>query len=167
MIIDQMVAGGDVNRDGIEDIVFCGNSGRVHVLTYQNGKYSVAFNSINKPPSLEGDFSQTCGIGDLTNDGHPDFYAVSKSGTKIYSHNDTEYVEVWTGPYSDGSNNPPIGVSAVGDADNDGYTELIYLEGLSIKIWESDVPNATTFTSEKNLPATATSSSSILIGNIR
>jgi hypothetical protein len=99
MIIDQMVSG-DVNRDGIEDVVFCGNSGKVHVLTYQNGEYSVAFNSPNQPAYVN-DFSQTCGIGDLTNDGHPDFYAVNRSGRMIYSYDGTKYVGVWASPSED------------------------------------------------------------------
>jgi hypothetical protein len=63
---------------------------------------------------------------------------------------------------------PPIGASDAGDADNDGYTELIHPDGRlhrPIYIWESDVPNATTFTSS-DFTGTATGAS-VRIGNIR
>ena len=146
MLIDQMVTG-DVNRDGIDDVVLCGNSGRVHVLTYKDGEYSIAFNG---PAPVSFDFSQTCGVGDLTNDGYPDFYTVVVS-TQIYSYDGAKYSQVWRSPGDMGTIG--IGSADAGDADNDGYTELIHPAGLQdpIYIWESDVPNATTFTSGKSL----------------
>jgi hypothetical protein len=84
---------------------------------------------------------------------------------KIYSHDGTEYVEVWMSPSSENLDNPLVGASAVGDADNDGYMEVISPVQGRIYVWESDVPNATTFTTSE-FDGTAIGHS-VRIGNIR
>jgi len=160
MVIDDIETG-DVNGDGRADAVFCGNSGQGHVITYQNGTYILEFNSL--APTEKGVFSQSCSIGDITNDGVSDFLVLNEEGPKVYSHDGSGYFEVWAGPPLNSF--PLIDVSFIGDSDNDGYNEFFFLdiEPLRTLLYESDVVGATSFT---NTHTFEFHSSAILIDNI-
>ena len=142
MIVDDMETG-DVNRDGRADAVFCGNSGQVHVLTWRDGAYSIDFSS--PPPSADNVFSQTCSAGDVTNDGFDDIVVVNSETVRVFTHDGTGYVPLW----SDGPTGitPGLGSSFIGDADNDGRGEFLWGRplGAGYHLHESDEVPATDF----------------------
>ena len=165
MIVDDMEAG-DVNGDGVDDVVFCGNSGQGHVLTVTSeGTYVVEYSS--PPPSEAGVLSQTCSIGDMTNDGALDFLVVNQEGAKVYSHPDLWYQEVWVG--SQPTTMPPaIGASFIGDSDNDGFTEFLFgrsTDDRVIALFENDTANASDF-HEGELFELVGGTASIIVGNL-
>jgi hypothetical protein len=150
MVVDDMETG-DVNGDGVTDAVFCGNSGQGHVLTYRNGAYLVEYSS--PAPVEHFSFSQTCSVGDMTNDGQADFLVINKEGAKVYSHDSGSYEEVWVGLYPR-YENPRIGASFIGDADNDGFNEFLFLDPTwsppeerpdDVKLYENDIVGASSF----------------------
>jgi len=155
MLIDDMECG-DVNRDGVDDCVLCGNSTTSHVLTYRTGTYSIDYSGPRTRTSQGADisFTQTCSIGDIDNDGHSDWFDSSAGGgLRVFSYINGSYRMIWDYPRH--GCNPPIGASAVGDADNDGWNEFLIVrwdpnpdptQRATIEIWESDVPEATSFT---------------------
>ncbi|MCK4335455.1 MAG: putative metal-binding motif-containing protein, partial [Candidatus Aenigmarchaeota archaeon] len=153
---------GDVNRDSVDDCVFCGNSGRSHVLTYSGGSYSIAFNSSVTPGAVN--MTQTCSVGDITNDGWPDWFDVSESGIRVFSHNGTDYVNIWNSSYLGAPD--PI-TSFVGDSDNDGKGEFLINNYNTDKImfYENDSVNATSFNNTFNW-SDSEISSNLIIGNL-
>jgi hypothetical protein len=148
MLIDDMECNGDVNRDGLNDCVFSGNSEASHVLTFKNSIYEIEYSSQS---TGEYSYTQTCSIGDINNDGFDDWFdSSSGGGLRVFSYLDGTYQMIWD--YPDHGENPPIGGSFVGDADNDGRGEfLVSLDpgdtpNHTIELWESDENNATSFT---------------------
>jgi hypothetical protein len=141
MIIDDMEHG-DVNGDGRDDIVFCGNSGQGHVLTYTDGTYDIKYLA---GASERFSNSQTCSAGDITGDGTDDMLVVNQEGAKVYSYDNGAYQEVWVGPYP--TTTPGIGASFIGDADNDGEEEFLFLDGTAklARLYESDYVNSVNF----------------------
>jgi len=149
MIVDDGETG-DVNRDGRDDYVFCGNSERVHVLTYdlEYGVYLVEYTS-----EVIGDgdhsFTQTCSIGDVTNDGFNDIVVGSKNEVAVFSYGNTDesYFRVWSGDPGTDDFPPGIGASFIGDADNDGRAEFFMGGDAADPLWlfESDLENANSF----------------------
>lgn len=143
MVIDDMEAG-DVNRDGVLDIVFCGNTGQVHVLTLTGNGYEIIYDS--PPPDVpNSQFTQTCSIGDVTNDGLNDFFVVHKDAIQVFSHDGQKFYRVWSdGPIEI---TPGVGSSFVGDADNDGRNEFVWGRplGAGYFLYESDEPDAADF----------------------
>ena len=144
MLIDDMECNGDVNRDGVNDCVLCGNSGSSHVLTYRNNTYFIEYNA----PATSGDnsFTQTCSIGDIDNDGFADWFDSSEGGgLRVFSYKNGYYQKIWD--YLPHGDNPPIGGSYVGDSDNDGKGEflMVYTNDYQVELWESDVLGATSF----------------------
>jgi hypothetical protein len=159
---------GDVDRDGVDECVFCGNSGKSHVLDYSGGTYSVVYNTTQTPGS--GNYTQTCSVGDVTNDGWPDWFDVSGAGLRVFSYNGNEYVNIWNSSYSPGAA-PPIGASYAGDSDNDGKTEFISGENTgiaspAIRMYESDSINATSFENTFSW-SSITKSQHIMIGDLK
>ncbi len=167
MIVDDMETG-DVNRDGRDDAVFCGNSGAVHVLTYRGGAYVVEFSS--PPPAQIDAHSQTCSVGDVTNDGFDDILVVNKEGARVYSHDGTGYQLVWIGSRPTGT--PPIGASCVGDPDNDGFDELLFSDvgldqpSMNVKLYESDLVGAGDFQLTHTFEPAVYGGGTILVGDL-
>ncbi|MBD3415205.1 MAG: hypothetical protein GF421_12355 [Candidatus Aminicenantes bacterium] len=166
MLIDDMECNGDVNRDGLNDCVFSGNSGASHVLTFKNGIYEIEYSS----PQSTGDYSytQTCSIGDINNDGYDDWFdSSSGGGLRVFSYLNNEYQMIWD--YPDHGSNPPIGGSFVGDADNDGRGEFLVTndpgDGDRVELWESDENAATSFSNTFTW-SPSVSSANIMIGNL-
>lgn len=163
MLIDDMECSGDVNRDGINDCVFCGNSGTSHVLTYRNGSYLIDYSA----PTTPGDssFTQTCSIGDIDNDGYADWFDSSGGGLRVFSYKNGYYQQIWNFPNH--GNNPPIGASFVGDSDNDGKGEflVVYTSDYRVELWESDEVGATSFTNTFTW-SPSVYSANLIIGNL-
>ena len=170
MTVDDMETG-DVNGDGLVDAVFCGNSGSAHVLTYtMAGYYEIEFNS--PPPIGTVVFSQTCSVGDVTNDGHSDILVVNDETVKVFSYLGAGYQEVWQVAYPPDFN-PPIAGSFVGDADNDGFTEFVIVENgypdpwnHKYQLFEDDVVGANAFVNTLTFAGAENYLGTIIIGNL-
>lgn len=161
MTIDDMECNGDLNRDGVADCVFCGNSNAAHVLTYSGGTYTIEFSS---PPG--SDFSQSCGIFDVTNDGYVDFFDINTDGARVWSYQGGSYVNIWTSTPLGGF--CEIGASFAGDSDNDGKGEFLYGTASStdeVLLWESDEVGATSFSNTFSWSPTEFGVN-IMIGNL-
>jgi hypothetical protein len=142
-VIDDMECNADVNRDGINDCVFCGNSGTSHVLTHMNGTYFIDYTA---PGTGDSSLTQTCSVGDIDNDGYADWFDSSQGGgLRVFSYKNGYYQQVWN--YPDHGGNPPVGSSFVGDSDNDGRGEFLvtYTFDYRVELWESDEVGATSF----------------------
>jgi len=164
MLIDDMECNGDVNRDGLNDCVFSGNSGTSHVLTFKNGGYEIEYSA----PGTTGDssYTQTCSIGDINNDGYDDWFdSSSGGGLRVFSYLNESYQMIWN--YTDHGNNPPIGSSFVGDADNDGRGEFLvtYTTDYRVELWESDETGASSFTNTFTWSPSGYSNN-IMVGNL-
>ncbi|MBW2991532.1 putative metal-binding motif-containing protein [Candidatus Woesearchaeota archaeon] len=164
MFIDDMECNGDVNKNGVADCVVCGNSGSSHVLTYMNGTYFIEYNA--STTSGDTSFTQTCSIGDIDNDGFADWFdSSSGGGLRVFSYQDGYYQQIWD--YSDHGDNPPIGGSFVGDADNDGKGEFVvgYANAYKVELWESDEVEATNFSNTFTWDP-AVYAANMIIGNL-
>ncbi|UCC91969.1 MAG: VCBS repeat-containing protein [Candidatus Aenigmatarchaeota archaeon] len=126
---------GDLDRDTIDECVICGGNGNTTVIDYSGGSYSKVY--WNDAP----DATPSCGIGDFTNDGWPDFFDVNQvDGVRVFSYNGTDYVNIWNGTGGFGGD-PLIAASDGGDADNDGRDEIIHPTeeaGDTIMLWENN-----------------------------
>jgi len=148
MVVDDMESG-DVDGDGRTDAVFCGNTGAVHVVKWDDVFQSYVLD-YSSPPPVSLTPSQTCSVGDMTNNGQADMFVVTADGPMVYSHDGSTYYRVWAGDPLDGESS--IAKSFVGDADNDGFTEFVF-EGTysydppDVRTWiyENDVVGATEF----------------------
>jgi len=169
IMVDQIDCSGDVNRDTYDDCILCGNFGHSKVLTYAGGSYTFAYNS-----SQSLGYTQTCGIADLTNDGYPDWYDVSR-GPRIFSYDGSNYYSVWNSSINWGED-IGIGESGAGDSDNDGKGELFVgnftysvLRGV-VFMWENDTSNsATTFANTLTwgpVDVASANSPNMIIGNL-
>lgn len=160
MLVDDMEAG-DVDGDGVDEMVFCGSTGRGYVVDY-DGVYKIVYET---PPALATDsFTQTCSVGDITHDGKDDLLVVNKEGAKVYTFSDGSYEEVWVGSYPTGT--PIIGASFVGDADNDGVDEFIFTQqGDRFLLFENDIAGASNFT-ETHSFAPIHSGGTIIVANL-
>jgi len=169
MLIDDMECNGDVNRDGLNDCVFSGNSKTSHVLTFKNGFYEIEYSAPVTQDTKDGtSFTQTCSIGDINNDGVDDWFdSSSGGGLRVFSYLNDSYQMIWD--YPDHGKNPPIGGSFVGDADNDGRGEFLVTndprDGIRIELWESDEHAATSFTNTFTW-SPSVYSANIMIGNL-
>ena len=109
--------------------------------------FRTTFWSSLPPPPVGGDsFSQTCSVGDVTNDGQADILVVNVEGAKVYSYDGNAYYEVWVGPPL--TWHPPVAGSYIGDTDDDGFIEFLYIDhvGDAILLYEGDVVGANSFT---------------------
>jgi hypothetical protein len=177
MLIDDMECNGDVNRDGVNDCVFCGNSSTSHVLTFRD-TYLIDYSGPrtfdpNDFPSMENSsFTQTCSIGDIDNDGYADWFDSSqKGGLRVFSYRDGSYGKIWDFP--DHGFNPPIGSSFVGDPDNDGLNEFLVTRfgpnvdptlRATIELWEGDGVGTTNFRKAFTWPGF--SATNMIVGNL-
>ena len=163
MVIDDMEAG-DVNHDGVADVVFCGNTGSAHVLTFKDGAYGVEYSS--PPPFEQSAFSQTCSVGDVTHDGEADILVVNDEGAKVFSFDGTDYQEIWVGEFPIAT--PGIGASFIGDADNDGSGEFLFTAPYdpNNRLYESEVSNPTEFMNTVSFAPLVSGSATIIIGNL-
>lgn len=160
-IIDDMECG-DVDKDGVAECVLCGNTGKTSVIDYSNGAYSVVFNSPQLASSST--LSETCSVGDITNDGWPDWIEADNSfGVRAFTYNGNAFVNFWnyTKPSVGG-----IGESFIGDSDNDAKGEFIIWDGgsKSFMMFESNLVGATSFSNTYNWTF-ASSPSNIIIGD--
>ncbi len=166
MLKDDMECNGDVNRDGVNDCIFCGNSGTSHVLTYRNGSYFIAYNAPGTQQPSGYSFTQTCSIGDINNDGYDDWFDSSEGGgLRVFSYKNGYYQMIWD--YPDHGKNPPLGVSFLGDSDNDVKGEFLvgYTPDYRVELWESDFVGATSFSNTFTW-SPSIYSANIIIGNL-
>jgi hypothetical protein len=164
MFVDDMETG-DVNGDGRADAVFCGNSGRVHVVTFDAATRRYVLEYSSPEPARTSSFSQTCSVGDVTNDGQADLLVVTQDGAVVYSHQGSSYVEVWRAPAAP----PPIGTSFIGDADDDGLGELLFGNALEdrIVLYESDLAGATALDDTFSFSPLTFGGGSILVADLK
>jgi hypothetical protein len=161
--IDDMDCG-DVDKDSEDELVACGNMGISAVIDYSGGSYSIAYYSSYGGGTSS--YTQTCSIADVTNDGWPDWFDVSKDGLRVFSNDGTGYANIWNSTVKY-STNPPIGASGAGDSDNDGRGELIYGNATAPIIaflWENDTSPALGFAN--TLTWDSSSSLSVIIGDL-
>jgi hypothetical protein len=168
MLVDDIECNGDLNRDGINDCVLCGNSGTSHVLSYQGGAYSIAYSAPGTNPFSPISFAQTCSIGDLDNDGYADWLDSSAGGgLRVFSFKNGAYGQVWN--YANHGVNPPIGGSFAGDSDNDNKGEFLVVRAdtgeYQVELWESDSVGATSLANTFNF-GSSTYSANVMIGNL-
>lgn len=161
MLVDDM-EGGDVDGDGVDEMVFCGSTGRGYVATFTGTNYTIEYET---PAAVASDaFTQTCSVGDVTNDGTDDFFVVNKEGAKVYSHDGSQYQEIWVGQKP--TSTPGIGSSGVGDADNDGFTEFLFADGSEMLLYENDVAGANSFQETASLTPLSSSYATALVANL-
>jgi hypothetical protein len=160
--LDDMECG-DVDRDSKKEVVACGNMGLSLVIDYSVGSYSLAY--ISSYGTAASSYTQTCSIADVTNDGWPDWFDVSKEGARVFSHDGNNYFSLWNS--SKYSSNPPIGASGAGDSDNDGRGEFIYGNATAPIIaflWENDTSPAVAFAN--TFTWTSTTSLNVIVGDL-
>jgi hypothetical protein len=138
MGVSDMAITGDANGDGIDDLIVCGNSKRVHIFNSEaDNTYQLKWES-----AQIDSFTQACGIGDFNGNGKIDI-VTSGSGsateTAYYEKDDLiasnyAYTKIWS--------NPTKGVSvqggATGDFDSDGRTEWAF-EDSDTKVSDNNV----------------------------
>jgi hypothetical protein len=168
MLVDDMECNGDLNRDGKNDCVLCGNSGSSHVLTYQGGAYSIAYSAPGTNPFSPTSFTQTCSIADLDNDGYADWFDSSGGGgLRVFSFRDGAYGQLWS--YAGHGLNPPIGASFAGDADNDNEGEFLIVKvetsSYRVELWENNSIGAEGFANSFNMGSSAYGSN-MMIGDV-
>src|SRR4030043_1383363 len=88
---------GDIDRDGLEEVVSCDSARRSRVLDYTGGSYVLAYNTSQTPTATAG--VRSCNVVDMTNDGFDDFADVSNrnDGVRIFSYNASSscYYSLW------------------------------------------------------------------------
>lgn len=141
--INKGLAAGDVNRDGICDIVmFSGNGNWIGI---NNGESDPEFTETTKVTDGMVDLGDVgtgdyCSSGDVNNDGYLDFFFHFGGGKLFISDGDGTYTENNHGISIATNASTPIG-SAWGDFDNDGNLDLFcpnLAEGCVGTLWRND-----------------------------
>ena len=101
------------------------------------------------------DVSLTSGggvIGDITHDGNNDFVLArydGKWGLDVWTYNPAgeNWHRVWDGDFGGRKSSQTIYIAAIGDFDNDGYTEMFIHNRATeaFEVWGNDVANAASF----------------------
>ena len=135
------------------------------MLKYVGGVYTTVYNS-----SSASSATQTCGVGDVTNDGWPDFFDMYGGGFRVYSYNvsSSSYYSLWN-ETSRGGLASPLGGSSYGDSDNDGKGEFFARDVLApwnMRLLENNTVNATSFSNTLNLTSGSSTASYVMIGDL-
>lgn len=129
-VIDDMDSG-DLNNDGVDDVIACGNDDYVVAISYSGGSYFVAGRYCVADGAPSYPVTQTCSIADLNDDGFQDIIASSNRIEYFEKTNKGDtgwaFTKTWDGP--DMSSWYGMGAGGVGDGDNDGVEEYYIAHG--------------------------------------
>lgn len=147
---------GDLDNDGIDDIVWGDENGQVYAADADGNLLpgfptgaalaGVGYNSpVNSSPTLwdldhDGDLEIIVGVGSLwaSDDHQGGLLVLDGLGQRVWSWQGDDKFDLWTGdPYPDNFTEPVYATVAIGDIDGDGWEDIVF-GGWDHRIWALD-----------------------------
>jgi len=134
-ILDHMDCA-DLDNDGLNETLLCGNTKRSHILEYdiQDG-YEISFQTEAASSCVE-----SCDITDINHDGQLDWIDTYNEGMRVFTYRDGEYTRIWDSGDVGWIWGGAVGGGTAGDIDLDGFNEYIVrlASEYRIELWEND-----------------------------
>ena len=124
-VVDDM-SFGDVNNDGVPEVLFCGNDAYAVLINYTGGDYKRIFVTNYLLGGSTTDYIQSCDIADLNGDGYNDIILANKQIMYFEKTNKNDRGYAFTSTWNDTKQTYLYSMNAMcsGDADADSRGEL-------------------------------------------